>query len=155
MEKVSNKASPHPYPIDNDLNDDEDSDSVCNNKMNPNSLISISKEVFSFLKEKTESKGSNVTEYILRHLKKSQTNLSFKNIQRRVYDAINVMNAVGIIRKDKNILVFKGKMNFTEGIKTGKTKPNDLKSLKEKIKLKRSSINNKQHELVGLCSKVV
>ena len=34
--------------------------------------------------------------------------INFKNIQRRVYDALNVMNAIGIIEKGKN------KIKFTE-----------------------------------------
>lgn len=125
-----------------------------NSKLNPNSLISISKEVYLYLKENIESKGSSVTEYILKQLKRTQTNLSFKNIQRRVYDAINVMNAIGILKKEKNNLFFKGKMKMSNiGSKEKKIK-NESKYLKEKIRQSIVNVNSKQHELVGLSSKV-
>jgi predicted CopG family antitoxin len=153
-QKLSEEHPPQsPQENDNFLQDSEDEDSHYNSRQNPNSLISISKEVYSYLKNMKESKGSEVTEYILEHLKKSQNNLSFKNIQRRVYDAINVMNAVGIIYKDRNNLMFRGGM---ENLRLGsKPKPkNESKILKEKIKNKINSINSKQHELVALCTKV-
>ena len=35
-------------------------------------------------------------------------NISFKNIQRRVYDAINVISAVGLISKYKTNLIYDG-----------------------------------------------
>ncbi len=135
--------------------DDSDNYSI-NSKSNPNSLISISKEVHHYLKEMVESKGSSVTEYILSQLRKSQTNLSFKNIQRRVYDAINVMSAVGILKKDKNDLIFKGIRGFISiPSKSKRKRVNTLKDLKEMVKQKKSLINTKQHELVGMCTKVI
>jgi predicted CopG family antitoxin len=137
---------------ENENFESDDEDSHNNSRQNPNSLISISKEVYAYLKDMNESKGSHVTEYILKHLEKSQTNLSFKNIQRRVYDAINVMNAVGIIRKEKNNLLFRGGISNT-CLGRAKNK-NEKKNLKEKIKNKINSINSKQHELIGLCTKV-
>lgn len=67
-----------------------------------NGLISISNEVHKFIKNKKSAKGTDVTNYILEDLqKKGMKNLNFKNIQRRVYDAINVMCAVGLITKNK------------------------------------------------------
>jgi hypothetical protein len=131
---------------------DSEPESICS-KTNANSLISISKEVYVYLREMIESKGSNVTEYILKQLKKSQSNLSFKNIQRRVYDAINVMNAVGILHKEKNNLFFKGKMNFSSS-KCKRNKNESSKYLREMVRQKRNLINSKQHELVGISAKV-
>jgi hypothetical protein len=32
--------------------------------------------------------------------------VDFKNVQRRVYDALNVLNAMDIIRKDRNLIFF-------------------------------------------------
>lgn len=66
-----------------------------------NSLISISKEVFKYIKQKGETKGSEVTNHILKLLQSKGNKLNYKNIQRRVYDAINVMSAIGVIIKDK------------------------------------------------------
>ena len=68
-----------------------------------NSLISISKEVFKYIKAKIQTKGSDVTNHILSILTTKGNKLNYKNIQRRVYDAINVMSAIGygyIERKD-------------------------------------------------------
>jgi hypothetical protein len=45
---------------------------------------------------------------MLNQIKKRQINISFKNIQRRVYDAINVISAVGLISKNKANLVYDG-----------------------------------------------
>ena len=41
-------------------------------------------------------------------MNKKRMNISFKNIQRRVYDAINVISAVGLISKNKTNLVYDG-----------------------------------------------
>ena len=71
------------------------------------SLISISKLVFDFLKQIENTTGNNVTEHIknvLQPKKNDQSNQ--KNIQRRVYDAINVMCAVGLIKKNKQEIQF-------------------------------------------------
>lgn len=35
-------------------------------------------------------------------------NLDFKNVQRRVYDALNVLSALDVINKDRNRITFKG-----------------------------------------------
>ena len=76
------------------------------------SLISISKLVYDYLKRIENTTGNNVTEYIknaLQPKKNDQSNQ--KNIQRRVYDAINVMCAVGLIRKNKQEIKFLKKFN--------------------------------------------
>jgi hypothetical protein len=80
-------------------------------------------------------------------------------MQRRVYDAINVMHAVGVIEKNKSNLRFITKTNQikkdNENNITDFTKPeNIVKSLKEKLNIKFSDINKKQHELAALSSKV-
>jgi hypothetical protein len=76
------------------------------------SLISISKLVYDFLKKNEYTTGNNVTENIknvLQPKKNDQSNQ--KNIQRRVYDAINVMCAVGLIKKNKQEIQFLKKLN--------------------------------------------
>lgn len=80
-------------------------------------------------------------------------------MQRRVYDAINVMHAVGVIEKNKSNLRFITKTNQikkdNENNITDFTKSeNIVKSLKEKQNIKFSDINKKQHELAALSSKV-
>lgn len=78
-----------------------------------NGLISISSEVYRFIKENKTAKGSEVTEHIIRELYKNGVkSLNFKNIQRRVYDAINVMSAIGIITKNKQEIKFLSSNDF-------------------------------------------
>lgn len=145
--------------IDNEnlvLEDDEDEEvevDSSNLKTNSNSLISISKEVFNFLKTKKQIKSSSVTEYILKLLKKTHFNLSFKNIQRRVYDAINVMCAIGILKKDKNNLYFQGGKSINSYIL--KSNKKEKENLREPVKNQRQQINDRQRDLVVLCSKVI
>jgi len=129
-------------------------------KDNPNSLIQISKEVYSFLSQKLNAKCNNVTDHILNKIvKENLVHLRFKNMQRRVYDAINVMHAVGVIEKNKSNLRFITKTNQMK--KDNENNNSDLakyeniiKSLKEKLNIKFSDINKKQHELAALSSKV-
>lgn len=85
-------------------------------KVSSNSLISISKHLFRFMKSKKSVSGKIVysqllkaTQYILKHISQEEdSKISFKNIQRRVYDAINVMTAIGLITKDKSSLSYDG-----------------------------------------------
>lgn len=45
---------------------------------------------------------------ILDIYKDKKINMDFKNVQRRVYDALNVLSALGIITKDRNRVKFRG-----------------------------------------------
>ncbi len=122
-------------------------------KTNPNSLINISREVNKYLENNSKTKGNNVTQYILEQLNISQDDMSFKNIQRRVYDAINVMHAIGILDKEKNVLYYKGDSNFKNTFAANSSKKHNS-VLKDKINQKANSINRKQHELMALYCKV-
>ena len=66
----------------------------------PYSLSKICKFVYEFLKKAGVTTGSQVTQHILNVLKSQKKDDQFKNIQRRVYDSINVMSAAGVIKKD-------------------------------------------------------
>jgi hypothetical protein len=122
-------------------------------KTNPNSLINISREVYKYLESNNKTKGNNVTQYILEQLNISQDDMSFKNIQRRVYDAINVMHAIGLLDKEKNVLYYKGDTNFKNKFVANSSKKHN-NVLKDKINQKASIINRKQHELMALYCKV-
>ena len=56
--------------------------------------------MYEFLKKTGVTTGSQVTQHILNVLKSQKKDDQFKNIQRRVYDSINVMSAAGVIKKD-------------------------------------------------------
>ena len=65
------------------------------------SLIEISKLVLEYIKKEKSKTGNEITEYILESLVPGKDKKIQKNIQRRVYDAINIMNAAGLIQKNK------------------------------------------------------
>lgn len=97
--------------------------SVSTDKFSPknkrHSLIEISKLVFEFLKmnEDKNTTGNKVTDYIRNYLQtKKNEQFNQKNIQRRVYDSINVMCAAGLIKKENNkeIIFLKNKIKDKE-----------------------------------------
>jgi len=120
----------------------------CSPKNKPHSLIEISKLVFEFLKmnENKNTTGNEVTEYIKNFLQtKKNEEFNQKNIQRRVYDSINVMCAAGLIKKENNkeIKFLKNKIKDKENNNLLKNENNNSKIelreeneelLKEKIK---------------------
>ena len=67
-----------------------------------NSLIDISKLILDYIKQSKNKTGNQITKYIINSLQpENEDKLIEKNIQRRVYDSINVMNSLGIIEKNK------------------------------------------------------
>ena len=102
------------------------------------SLISISKLVFEYLKQTENTTGNEVTEHIknvLQPKKNDQSNQ--KNIQRRVYDAINVICAAGLIKKNKQEIQFlkKGK-NDVHNIININNNINNINNINEKNNIK-------------------
>ena len=165
-QNLSNKIE-----ISNDINDNNQNNSL-NESLSvfdiekkdstKNSLISISREVFKFIKLKRNTKGSDVTSHILDVLSKKGSNLNYKNIQRRVYDAINVMCAIGLISKEKGNIIFLGSKDCEDNClstnNSSKVRSNDSifpeyfeqnESDKE-IKDIQNTINEQKNELIKL-----
>ena len=93
------------YKFNLNLNDNEEENLITETKKH--SLIGISKLVFDYLKTIVHTTGNDVTEHIKNVFKSKKNDQSNqKNIQRRVYDAINVMCAIGLIRKNKQQIQF-------------------------------------------------
>jgi hypothetical protein len=125
-----------------------------------NSLISISREVFKFIKHKRNTKGSDVTNHILEVLSKKGSNLNYKNIQRRVYDAINVMCAIGLISKEKVNINFLGSKECEDNcLSTNNSSkvrsndsiyPDDQNESDKEIKDIQNTINEQKNELIKL-----
>lgn len=73
-------------------------------------MIPITKEILKFVKEKEKTTLDHVTNYIIELLNQHEGNngkqmsLSKTNIQRRVYDSVNVMSSVGVLIKNGNEL---------------------------------------------------
>ena len=101
------------FKSDSNLDEIQDKSSTENQR---HSLIRISKLVYQYLTTVQNTTGNAVTEQIkiaLQSKKNDQSNQNNqkKNIQRRVYDAINVMCAVGLIKKYKQNIEFLQKNN--------------------------------------------
>ncbi len=95
-----------PSPLNYNSNLDESQEKITNGNQRQ-SLIEISKLVFEYLKKNVNTTGNEVTEHIKNKLKPKKNDQSNqKNIQRRVYDAINVMCAIGLIKKNKQEITF-------------------------------------------------
>ena len=103
---IPSQEIPTENPKNNYLNLDENNDKI-SAETHKHSLIGISKLVFDYLKTIVYTTGNEVTDHIKNMLKsKKNDQLNQKNIQRRVYDAINVMCAVGLIKKNKQKIQF-------------------------------------------------
>ena len=114
------------------LNLDESNDKI-STETQKHSLIGISKLVFEYLKKTVNTTGNEVTENIKNMLQsKKNDQLNQKNIQRRVYDAINVMCAVGLIKKNKQKIQFLLKKNQGSNLDNANNKINS-KQNKEDI----------------------
>ena len=145
---IPSQEIPIENPKINYLNLEETNDKI-SAETHKHSLIGISKLVFDYLKTIVYTTGNEVTDHIKNMLKsKKNDQLNQKNIQRRVYDAINVMCAVGLIKKNKQKIQFL-KRNFVENKnnnlndeinlnekeqRENKEKIDDDEKLKEKLK---------------------
>jgi predicted Zn-dependent protease len=79
-------------------------------------LVFLSKKVLEEVRNLKETTGTQIALRIEEIYKEKKMKIDFKNVQRRVYDALNVLSALKIIRKDKNriswIGIFKGEENI-------------------------------------------
>ena len=71
-------------------------------------LVFLSNKVLEEVMNKNETTGTKIAMRILEIYKDKKINMDFKNVQRRVYDALNVLSALSIIKKDRNRIKFKG-----------------------------------------------
>ena len=116
-----------------------------NLKIQKHSLINISNLVYDFLKKTVHTTGNDVTTHIKNIIQSNNNQPNQKNIQRRVYDAINVMCAVGLIKKNKQEIKFINYKNKNNAIKC----INDINEEKEEEKNDETEekINEKNNEL--------
>lgn len=101
-------------------NDSEESENE-NVDANPHKkkLVFLSKRVYEKAREHRVTNGTNIAREILEESRKLKMNFDFKNVQRRVYDALNVLTALDMIKKDRNKIEFTKDVNevFGEGSK--------------------------------------
>ena len=144
----------NPYKFNLNLNENDDNIGIETKK---HSLIGISKLVFEYLKTIIHTTGNEVTEHIKNIFKSKKNDQSNqKNIQRRVYDAINVMCAVGLIRKNKQEIQFLKKNNQQSNIirinkeidESQKKEEDKNDDIDEKVKEKMDELEEKRKKLI-------
>ena len=87
---------------ENEVGSDEDSDQETEKKKDKK-LVFLGRSVLKCVRQHRNITGTEITEEILELYKQfSGKGEEFKNVQRRVYDAINVLSAMGIINKHKS-----------------------------------------------------
>ena len=71
-------------------------------------LVFLSKKVLEEVMFHRETTGTKIAQRILEIYRNRNMEMDFKNVQRRVYDALNVLSALCIIHKDRNRIHYKG-----------------------------------------------
>ena len=67
--------------------------------------------------------GTEIAYKILELYKQFSDKVDFKNVQRRVYDALNVLSAMDIIKKNKNYILYNDNNEFIDDTIQPNTKP--------------------------------
>ena len=105
------------------------------------SLREISGLVKNFIMEKKNSTYKQVTEYVIRYLYPKKTDILIqKNIKRRVYDALNIMCAIGFIKKNNqqitltNNSIFSQNINLDENSSQCNTSDKELEEKSQELK---------------------
>ncbi|CAI2380904.1 unnamed protein product [Moneuplotes crassus] len=94
-----------------------------------------------YVMNKSKTNGTEIAKIIQKQHKdlySSSKHTCFKNVQRRVYDALNVFTALGIVEKRRNYIIYKGE--------SGISKPSNPppKSLVEQVNIKRTEMMSKR-----------
>lgn len=70
--------------------------------MKDKKLVFLSRSVLATVRANPNTTGTEIAYQILELYKRFSEKVDFKNVQRRVYDALNVLSAMDIIQKTKN-----------------------------------------------------
>ena len=71
-------------------------------------LINLSRHVLEKVQSSRVTTGNQIAKEIISELSDAVYDVDFKNIQRRVYDALNVLHAMEVITKVRNEIRYKG-----------------------------------------------
>jgi len=88
---------------------EEEEDSDDDDKRKDKKLVFLSRSVLQQVRQRPMVTGTQIANEILEMYKQfcdEGQKVDFKNVQRRVYDALNVLSAMGIIRKDKYNIIY-------------------------------------------------
>lgn len=88
-------------------------------------LVFLSRSVLKCVRENPLTTGTQIANQILELYKKLfSEKADFKNVQRRVYDALNVLDAMDVIRKEKNNILYNSENEFVDDSVLPNTAPN-------------------------------
>ena len=111
------RASPDEEPED-DINpateqksEEDPNDSA---KKKDKKLVFLSRSVLKCVRENPMTTGTEIANEILELYKQLCDRVEFKNVQRRVYDALNVLSAMKIIFKHKNNILYNEDNSFID-----------------------------------------
>ena len=78
-------------------------------------LVYLSGKVLERIKTQQTTTGNWIAQSIIQEmmgLSHTKNGVDFKNIQRRVYDALNVLHALNLINKERNAISYTGMHKF-------------------------------------------
>ena len=93
---------------------DESKCESTSNKKKDKKLVFLSRSVLKSVRKKPLTTGTEIANEILELYKKFSDKVDFKNVQRRVYDALNVLSAMEIIIKEKNHITYNEENEFID-----------------------------------------
>lgn len=109
-------------------------------------LINLSRQVLEKVKTTGVTTGNQIAKAILQDFSEKAYELEFKNIQRRVYDALNVLQAIDIISKMRNEVSYKGLINNEQIIDLKQT----IESKKQQNELKKQALIEKMCQYIAI-----
>ena len=74
----------------------------------------MSRSVLKSVRQRPLTTGTEIANEILELYKRFSDKVDFKNVQRRVYDALNVLSAMEIIIKEKNHISYNEENEFID-----------------------------------------
>jgi len=122
------------YIKDDDVNEsigeseEEENDSPTKKK--DKKLVFLSRSVLKSVRKREQTTGTEIAYEILDLYKKFSDRVDFKNVQRRVYDALNVLSAMNIITKNKNTIQYNEENQFIDDSVLPNTAPDEKPVLK-------------------------
>lgn len=99
-------------------------------------LIALSKRVLEKVQESGVTTGNQIAKDILAQEPEDTQEGEFKNIQRRVYDALNVLHALNVISKERNEIRYRGLVSRE-----------DVSSLQQRLEAKRQKLKDRRRVL--------
>lgn len=77
-------------------------------------LVFLSRSVLKCVRENPMTTGTEIANEILELYRAFSDKVEFKNVQRRVYDALNVLSAMNVIYKHKNNIMYNEANTFID-----------------------------------------